>query len=122
MTWDPSPRLRRSQAKRLRALGSARPSGHPAAGCADDLESGLSGFELGRGTHSLRPPQPHRKSFATCSAKWSGDATADMREQFANLGAEPVAARRGVAAVGSATCKWAKVAREAKVKRNSEEV
>jgi len=121
MTWDSitasGPFIK---AKRLRALGigSAKRSS-----LLPDVptiyESGLTGFELGSWYAFFAPAATPPEIIRHLQREVvKAIATADMREQFANLGAEPVGSTPEAlaAVVQRDLVKWAKVARAANVK------
>jgi tripartite-type tricarboxylate transporter receptor subunit TctC len=121
MTWDSitasAPLVK---AKRLRALGigSAKRSS-----LLPDVptiaESGLSGFELGSWYAVFAPAATPSEIIRSLQREMVKAITAPgMREQFAALGAEPVGStpEELAAVVQRDLVKWAKVAREAKVK------
>jgi tripartite-type tricarboxylate transporter receptor subunit TctC len=121
MTWDSiSASAPFIKAKRLRALGigSAKRSS-----LLPDVptiaESGLSGFELGSWYAFFAPAATPPEIIRNLQREVvKAIAAPGMREQFAALGAEPVGStpEELAAVVQRDLVKWAKVAREAKVK------
>ena len=121
MTWDSitasAPFIK---AKRLRALGigsAKRSSLLPDVPTIS--ESGLTGFELGSWYAIFAPAATPPEIIRNLQREVvKAIATADMREQFSNLGAEPVGGtpEELAAVVQRDLVKWAKVAREANVK------
>jgi tripartite-type tricarboxylate transporter receptor subunit TctC len=121
MTWDSiSASAPFIKAKRLRALGigSAKRSS-----LLPDVptiaESGLSGFELGSWYAFFAPAATPAEIVRNLQREIvKAIAAPGMREQFAALGAEPVGStpEELAAVVQRDLVKWAKVAREAKVK------
>jgi tripartite-type tricarboxylate transporter receptor subunit TctC len=121
MTWDSitasAPFIK---AKRLRALGigsTKRSSLLPDVPTI--AESGLSGFELGSWYAIFAPAATPPEIIRNLQREVvKAIAAPGMREQFAALGAEPVGStpEELAAVVQRDLVKWAKVAREAKVK------
>ena len=121
MTWDSiSASAPFIKAKRLRALGigSAKRSS-----LLPDVptiaESGLSGFELGSWYAIFAPAATPPEIIRNLQREVvKAIAAPGMREQFAALGAEPVGStpEELAAVVQRDLVKWARVAREAKVK------
>ena len=121
MTWDSitasGPLIK---AKRLRALGigsAKRSSLLPDVPTIS--ESGLTGFELGSWYAFFAPAATPLETIRNLQREVvKAIAAPGMREQFAVLGAEPVGGtpEELAAVVQRDLVKWAKVAREAKVK------
>jgi tripartite-type tricarboxylate transporter receptor subunit TctC len=121
MTWDSitasAPFIK---AKRLRALGigsTKRSSLLPDVPTI--AESGLSGFELGSWYAIFAPAATPPEIIRNLQREVvKAIAAPGMREQFAALGAEPVGStpEELAAVVQRDLVKWARVAREAKVK------
>lgn len=121
MTWDSitasAPFIK---AKRLRALGigsAKRSSLLPDVPTIS--ESGLTGFELGSWYAYFAPAATPPEIIRNLQREMvKAIAAPDMRGQFAALGAEPVGStpEELAAVVQRDLVKWAKVAREAKVK------
>jgi tripartite-type tricarboxylate transporter receptor subunit TctC len=121
MTWDSiSASAPFIKAKRLRALGIGsvkRSSLLPEVPTI--AESGLTGFELGSWYGFFAPAATSPEIVRQLQREMvKVIATPDMREQFANLGAEPVGStpEEFAAVLQRDLVKWARVAREAKVK------